>query len=66
MMVLINKFAKQQNPSEEETKDENLFSSVRELIQSGLFEGSDKQIRLDDIFNAILGKIMDMPLPVIE
>ena len=35
MMVLFNKFVKQQTPSEEETKEEPIFNSVKDLLQSG-------------------------------
>jgi len=64
MQVLFKKWINEQGNNEEEKKDESPFQAVRDLLVAGMLEGGedgkDKKIRADDIFQALLEKLIDM------
>lgn len=57
MMVLFNKFVKDQTPSEEEKKEEVNFQVVKDLVTSGTVKtesGESKRLRADDVFSYLI------------
>jgi len=69
MQVFFKKFVKDQTPSEEEKKEEFSIQVVKDLIQSGYMtkDGeSEKKLRADDIFSALVAKMIDMDLNQID